>query len=386
MYTTEKEVGVFQPLGIAYIAAVLEKNGHTVSIIDAFGEDWENSYQFDNIKKCRGLTFENIKKRIKQLSPDIVGITVPFTAQVSSALQVASEVKSVNNNIIVVFGGPHPTVKPESCLANPNVDIVVLGEGEYTFLDIVKSIERSADYMHELNEVNGIVFMKNNEIVYTKPREFIEDLDKIPFPARHLLPMEKYQKAVKKGKIIRGAATLFTSRGCPFHCTFCSIHLTMGRKWRARSPENVVDEIKQLIKLYGIKNIDFEDDNLTLDRKRMEEICNLIIRRNLKFKWRTPNGVRADTLDETLLRKMKMAGCEELRFAPESGVQRVINQIIGKNLDLVRVEEVIKLCKKVGIRVRCFFVIGLIGETKKDMLDTVRYARRLEKMGVGVPT
>ena len=132
---------------------------------------------------------------------------------------------------------------------------------------------------------------------------------------------------------------MITSRGCPHNCVFCSIHIVMGRKWRGRSPENVVDEIEQLVHTYHIKQIDFFDDNMTLNTKRMETICDLIAKRGLDIEWYTPNGVRADGLDENLLTKMKASGCKKIRIAPESGVQRVVDQIIKKNLNLKDVEK-----------------------------------------------
>jgi len=155
----------------------------------------------------------------------------------------------------------------------------------------------------------------------------------------------------------------------------------MGKKWRGRSPENVVEELDQLIQTYKVKQIDFTDDNMTFDRKRMERICDLIVEHGLDIEWFTANGVRADTLDENLLRKMKLSGCRNLRLAPESGVQRVVDQIIRKNLDLRKIEQAVVLCRKIGIRVGCFFVIGLIGETKKDIEATIEYARKLRRMG-----
>jgi radical SAM superfamily enzyme YgiQ (UPF0313 family) len=197
--------------------------------------------------------------------------------------------------------------------------------------------------------------------------------------------MQTYFEAVKeiplRGEIRKPWATVVTSRGCPFHCVFCSIHTIMGRKWRGRSPENVVDELEQLVNVYHIKQLDFSDENMTLDRKRMEGICDLIVERGLDLDWFTPNGVRADTLDEKLLTKMKRSGCEKIRIAPESGVQRVVNQVIGKNLDLKAVERAVVLCKKVGIRVGCFFVIGLIGETKEEIRETINFAYKLRRLG-----
>jgi anaerobic magnesium-protoporphyrin IX monomethyl ester cyclase len=200
-----------------------------------------------------------------------------------------------------------------------------------------------------------------------------------------LLPMEEYYAVVKenplRGEVSKPWTIMITSRGCPYDCVFCTHHTVWGRKWRGRSPENVVDELEQVIKTYHVKQIDFLDDNMTLDRKRMENICDLIVKRGLRVEWFTPNGVRADTLDEKLLRKMKRSGCKKIRVAPESGVQRVVDQIIKKNLDLKSVERAVVLCKKVGIKVGCFFVIGLIGETKEEIEETINFAYKLRRLG-----
>jgi anaerobic magnesium-protoporphyrin IX monomethyl ester cyclase len=207
----------------------------------------------------------------------------------------------------------------------------------------------------------------------------------LPFPARHLLPMKVYHEAVKqnplRGEINKPYTIIITSRGCPYNCVFCSNCIVWGKKWRPRSPTNVVDEIEHIIKTFGIKQVDFSDDNMTLDRKRIAEICDLIIKRGLRFEWFTPNGIRADTLDEALLRKMKKAGCKKIRVAPESGVQYVVDNIIKKNLSLETVEQAVIACKHVGIKVGCFFVIGLIGETKADIEKTINFAYKLKRLG-----
>jgi anaerobic magnesium-protoporphyrin IX monomethyl ester cyclase len=210
-------------------------------------------------------------------------------------------------------------------------------------------------------------------------------LDQLPFPARHLLPMDIYAEAVKinplRGEINKPYTIIITSRGCPYNCVFCSSCIVWGKKWRPRSAKNVVDEIEQVVNRFGIKQIDFSDDNMTLDRLRMVEICDQIIQRSIKVEWFTPNGIRADTLDESLLRKMKKAGCKKIRIAPESGVQRIVNEVIKKNLDLKKVEQAVILCKKVGIKVGCFFVLGLIGETKQDIEKTIEFAYKLKSLG-----
>ena len=373
---------VFQPLDIAYVAALLEKQ-HEVLIIDAPTEGWENLEEIDATKYRQGLSNEEIATKVKHWSPRVVGVTVPFSGWWKSTYELISAVKSINQDIIIVVLGLHPSARPKECLANPNVDFVVIGEPEQTMFELVDVLEQKN--LEGIEKVKGIGFVKNGKTVITPLRPPIEDLDSLPFPARHLLPMDKYFEAVKetplRGEIRKPWVMMITSRGCPYDCVFCSIHNVMGKKWRGRSPQNVVDEINQLVHTYKIKQIDFYDDNMTLNKKRMETICDLIMKEGLDIEWYTPNGVRADTLDENLLKKMKASGCKKIRIAPESGVQNVLDKIVKKNLNLKDVEKAVVLSKKVGIKVGCFFVMGLIGETKEDINETIRYAYKLKSLG-----
>ncbi|MCW4045030.1 MAG: B12-binding domain-containing radical SAM protein [Candidatus Bathyarchaeota archaeon] len=372
----------YQPLDIAYVAAVLEKH-HAVCVIDAPTEGWRTLVEIDDKRYRLGLTNAEIAGKIKRWQPRVVVITVPFSGWWETAFEVASSAKSVDKDIVTVLMGLDPSARPADCLAHRCIDFVVIGEPEQTVFELASLLEQGK--AEEVEKVRGIAFVKNGETIITQPRPLLQDLDSLPFPARHLLPMQLYFAAVKenplRGEICKPWAIVITSRGCPYSCVFCTSHTVMGRRWRARSPENVVDELEHLVRVYRVKQIDFLDDNLTLDKKRMEAICDLIVKRGLKIEWFTPSGVRADTLDEPLLRKMKQAGCRKIRLAPESGVQRVVNDIIKKNLSLEAVEKAVFLCKKVGIRVGCFFVIGLIGETKQDIEETIKFAYKLRRLG-----
>ncbi len=375
---------VFQPVEMAYVAAVLERQ-HKVHIIDA-PTDGRSNIEIDGTKYRVGLSNKEIADRIKRWSPDIVGINIPFSGWSKTAFEVASTVKSVDKDIITVLDGTHPSARPEDCLTHPNVDFVVIGEREQTMLELVGALEQGIT--RDLKKIRGIAFTKNGKNVITATRPVIQDLDSLPFPARHLLPMSTYFAAVKeeplRGVIRKPWAAMLTSRGCPYNCVFCSVHIVMGRQWRGRSPENVVDEIEQLISTYQIKQIDFIDNNMSLDKKRMETICDLIVERGLDIEWYTPDGLRADTLDENLLTKMRASGCQKIRIAPESGVQRVVDQIIKKKQDLKEVEKAVVSAKKLGIKVGIFFVIGLIGETKEDIKETIAYAYRLRRLGADI--
>ena len=372
---------VFPPIVLASVAAVLERK-HCVCIIDAPTEGWNNLVEMDETKYRVGLSAQTIAERVGKWKADVVVVEIPFSGWSKTAFEVVSAVKSVSNKIAIVLMGQHPSARPEACLLEANVDFVVIGEPENTVLELVDTLESSKQ---DFTVIDGLGFRQNERPVLTGKRAIIEDLDSLPFPARHLLPMKVYYEAVKetplRGEICKPWTAMITSRGCPYNCVFCSNCIVWGKKWRARSPKNVVDEIEHLVKTYGIRQIDFSDDNMTLDKKRMADICDLIVKRGLHAEWFTPNGVRADTLDEALLRKMKMAGCKKIRIAPESGVQRVVYEVIGKNLDLKSVEQAVVSCKKVGIKVGCFFVIGVIGETKADIEETIRFAYKLKRMG-----
>jgi anaerobic magnesium-protoporphyrin IX monomethyl ester cyclase len=373
---------VYPPIGIAYVAAVLEKQ-HKVSIIDAPTEGWKNLEQIHETNYRMGLANEAIADRIKRWSPDIVEINIPFSGWSNAAFEVASVAKSVDRGIVTVLDGLHPSARPVECLSNPDIDFVVRGEPEYTMRELVGALEKGIT--EDLKKIEGIGFVKNGKTVITPPRPEIQDLDALPFPARHLLPMDIYFEAIKenpiRGEISKRYTIIITSRGCPHRCIFCSNHIVMGKTWRGRSPENVVDELEQIVNTYSIRQIDFFDENMTLKKKRVEDICDLIMERGLDIDWYVPNGVRADTLDEELLRKMSVAGCREIRVAPESGVQRVVDEIIKKNLNLGDVEKAVVLAKKVGMKIGVFLMLGLIGETKEDIKETIKFAYKLKKLG-----
>lgn len=379
---------VFQPLGVLYIAAVLEKK-HNVAVVDATVEGWRNSNETNDIYYL-GLSHDALKKRIEEIKPRVVGISVTFSVNSESAFNVAVLVKKIDEKIIVVMGGPHVTVRPKETLMSSCVDFVVIGEGEETMQELMEKIENnSINDSSVLSAIKGIGYKKVNQAVINPRRPLIQNLDSIPFPARHLIPMEEYFKSMasKKGSRMiytfnEGWASLFTSRGCPYNCNFCTINLTMGRQFRPRSPENVISEIKLLYEKYNIRHINFEDDNLTMNKERAEKIFDLIIENKIDITWSTPNGIRVENIDENLVKKMKQSGCKRVFVAPESGVQRVVSQIIGKSLDLKKIKQAVRLFKKNGIIVDGSFVIGLIGETKMDIWRTIIFALKLKRLGM----
>ncbi len=364
------------PLGLLYIAAVLDKAGYKTEILDAFISD--SSFRKIGNAIEVGMPYEKIKEEIQKRNPFIVGIANPFTSQVEHAIKVANIVKEVDTRILTVVGGPHVSVVPIEFLESAkNVDITVIGEGEYTMLDIIKFFEGNK----KINDIEGIAYRVNGKIVLNSPRPFNENLDELPYPAYHLIDMEQYlnPKTIEYRSFQKRALSMITSRGCPFNCSFCSVHLHMGKTFRAHSVNYVVDHIEHLVNKYHVKTIYFEDDNLTFDIQRFVAICDRIIEKNIKFRWETPNGVRADYLTMDLLKKMKKTGCQSVFVGIESGNQNVLDNIIGKSLQLENVINFAKMSKKIGLKTGAFYIIGFPGETKETMMDTVKFALMMKR-------
>ena len=364
------------PLGLLYIAAVLDKAGYKTEILDAFMTD----FPFRKIGDITevGMPYGKIKEEILRRKPDIVGIANPFTCQVENTVRVADIVKEVDHSILTIVGGPHGTVVPVEFLEEAsNVDIVVIGEGEHTMLDIISFFEGKK----KIDDVQGIAHRRDEKVVLNSPRPFNKNLDELPYPAYHLVEMEKYlnPKRIEYRSFQNRALSMVTSRGCPFNCSFCSVHLHMGKMFRAHSVDYVVDHIEHVVNKYRVKTIYFEDDNLTFDLKRFEAICDKIIEKDIKFQWETPNGIRADYLTLNLLKKMKKSGCQSVFVGIESGDQYVLDNIIGKNLKLQNVIKFAEMCKKIGLKTGAFYVIGFPGETKENMIKTVEFALMLKR-------
>lgn len=378
-------INSFQPSGLGYLAGNLLKSGFQVSILDVLAE----GYNLEEIRgeyKYIGLSVQEIKRRIKKYNPDVVGISILFTAQSRSGHEMAEIVKSTDKKTIVVVGGSYPTTYASEVLDDRNIDFVVLGEGEVTLLEMMKKIEKGD--VIKILRMAGLAYRDDKRVKINKRRPPLVGLDKYSL-AWDLLPMEKYFEAAKNVKSSRCVstfgkrwATIFTSRGCPYTCTFCVGHEVMGRQWRSRTPENVISEMGHLIEKYGIEHFDIEDDNFTLNIDRAKRICDMIIEKGWKIEWSTPNGIRADKVDEELIKKMKKSGCVRTIVAPESGDQWVINNLMKKRINLRKVKQVVSWCKKHRIAVDSFFLLGMPGEKKNNLRNTIAYAKKLRKAGI----
>lgn len=370
------DINPLPPLGLGYIAAVLENQGVEVRIVDSLLMGWHNRIKIDDDIIRVGLSFENIQQIIENYAPDMVGVNCLFTKQRQNAHEICRLAKKIDPSTITVAGGAHPTVLPELVLSDDNVDFVVIGEGENTILDILKLVEGKGENV----QLNGIAFKENGKNIVIPKTRFIKDLDSIPFPAWGLLHLEKYfgLKASHGTRHYSRFAPIITSRGCPAKCTFCSAYRVWGRRFRMRSPENVIEEMRQLKNKYGIKELMFEDDNLTLNIKRAEKIFESMIEDKFNFAWDTPNGVAAFALTEEVILKMKESGCYQLNLALESGSQFVLENIIKKPLKLHKVKPLIKYAKKIGLNTSIYLIIGMPGETLDQIKETFSLAEELE--------
>lgn len=337
---------VAPPLGIAYIAAVLEENNVNVEIIDAAALE---------------MSWEDLEIEIEKSNPDMVAITA-LTPTISNALETAEIAKRTCPEATVVMGGYHPTFNYQEILEKDYVDIVVIGEGEYTIRDLVKTLEEGGD----LENVQGIAF----DDVVTPPRPLIMDLDELPFPARHLLPMDYYKILNMK----LHTATIISGRGCPMQCSFCASAALHGKKLRMRSAKNVVDEMEHLINDHEAGMIAFMDDTFTLKPSRVEEICDEIIRRKLDVYWGCT--ARADTLSDELLQKLSESGCITLFLGVESADQQQLDRV-NKQLTIEKIRRAFQLARKNDIRTVASVVLGMPGDTKDSIQRTISFVREL---------
>jgi radical SAM superfamily enzyme YgiQ (UPF0313 family) len=370
------------PMGLGYIAAVLRDHGFTCVVYNAdynYGDsisltDYSSiSASYSSMRKGYSeylkilQDFGNplwleIQNVIKCISPDIVGIST-MTASFDSGLNVARYVRNYNPDIPIVFGGVHPTVLPEETLNQSEVDIVVRGEGEYVFLDLLEKIN-----LGRISEVKGISYKKNDKIFHNPPADRITDLDKLPFYARDLLfDKEKFPPSAFR--------ILMATRGCPYNCIYCSSPKTWQRKVTFRSPENVINEIIYVKDRYGTEEFSFKDDCLTINKKFIVTLCDLMIKEKINIQWNCQG--RIDTLSGDIVKKMKQAGCTGIYLGIESGNNEILEKI-RKRTTVEQAKEAVRLLKKYDIWVSGYFMFGFPWETETQMFDTIDFIRELD--------
>lgn len=373
-YNRGDDFAVTFPLGLAYLAAILESNGHQPIVIDSLAGYDPPADPVGGLFRV-GMTEAELVAAALRIKPDLIGLTCAYTVQYPTTRSLAQAIKRATD-VPIVIGGAHCSALPGATIAENCFDYVVVGEGEMPLLALCSHLERGTS----LTGVKGIVYRDETGRAQATDKEPLKDVDQVPMPARHLFDMGKYIHSPysHNGSTLRMPyATMITSRGCPLKCSFCSVHTIWGRNNRTRDAQQTVDEIEHLHDKYGIREIHFEDDMLTMDRGRMIDICREIVARKLDITWTTPNGVFVNTLNEPLLTAMRDSGCYQLALAIESGSQPVLRRLMKKNVSLDYARDVVKMMRKLKIDVYFFFIIGMPGETEADVLKTIEYAKDL---------
>jgi anaerobic magnesium-protoporphyrin IX monomethyl ester cyclase len=340
------------PLGLMYLSSYIRPHGYEPHIIDL---------------KIERLDDAELVRRVRQLNPDVIGIGA-FTPDLHAFHSTAQLMKRSFPSVPLVVGGPHASTDPDDAVANEAVDCAVLGEGEATFLDVLNTLAAG----RSLDQVPGLALRgSKGRAVRTAPREPIRDLDAIPFPAWELVDLNRYARFYSFSPMRpRPYMAVFTSRACPYQCTYC--HTIFGKEFRCRSPENVVAELRELKERYNINTIEVCDDIFNLNWRRSTEVCQAIAAANLGTRMAFPNGLRADIMRDDLLQAMVDAGTYFISYAIESGSPR-IQKFIKKRLDLERAREVIARTVRAGIYVNGFFMMGFPTETREEVQMTIDY-------------
>jgi len=337
---------VAPPLGIAYIGAVLENGGFEVEILDGAALE---------------LDWEAMENWIRKAAPQVIAITA-LTPTIDQGLATAKLARRVCPHATIVMGGYHPSFNHTEILEKDYVDVVVIGEGEFTMLELVETLEGGGD----LIQVPGIAYGD----VVTRPRPVVQDLDQLPFPARHLLPMDHYKILNMK----LHTATMISGRGCPMQCSFCASAALHGHRLRMRSAENVVDEMEHLTEEHDAGMIAFMDDTFTLKPSRVEQVCDEIKKRGLDVYWGCT--ARADTISSKMLQKMSDTGCITMFLGVESADQQQLDRV-NKQLTVDKIRRAFTLSRKHDIRTIASVVLGMPGDTRDSISRTIRFVREL---------
>lgn len=338
------------PLGLAYLASISKTKGVDVKIVDA------------NIEQ---LPIKEIVRRAVEYRPDILGVTMT-TPVFNTAVEIITEIKK-NISVTAITGGPHPSALPSETLNTGVVDIVCRGEGEETLLDIFEWFKKKKT----LKDIPAIDYLNNGGLASNGARDFIDNLDKLPFPDWDGFSLDGYSGSERKENL---SLPITTSRGCAAKCCFC--YKTFGHRYRFRSPENVVEEIGYLKSRYNIHEFIVIDDSFALINERVKEICRLIIDRKLNLPWTVPSGIRVSPISENLLNLMKKSGCYRVFFGAESGDPEILKNI-NKGVTLSQIKQAVNLAKRVGLEVGVFFMIGNLGEDEETINKTIRFSLEL---------
>ncbi|MGE5197224.1 MAG: B12-binding domain-containing radical SAM protein [Deltaproteobacteria bacterium] len=343
------------PLGVLYIASII-RNKHqeyNIKIIDYMHE----------VSDFRGFI-----KSVSDFSPDVIGFS-SLTCEFKLFKELTSLARKAAPKSTLIAGGPLASSYCNMAVKDRLVDFAVIGEGELTISELLDTIQNCGDP----SGVKGIAYLKDGEIVITPPREYIQNLDEIPFPSWDLINLKSYSKVPNWNGVLSGEyyAPLMTSRGCIYHCIYC--HDFFGKTFRPRSAENVLSEMEFLYKNHDIREFHIIDDIFNFDLERVRLICNNIIQRKLKIRLSFPNGIRADRMDNETLALLRKAGTYKITYAVESASPR-LQKFIKKNLDLKKAKDIIELTSKMNIVTAGFFMLGFPTETAEEMKETVSFA------------
>lgn len=341
------------PIGLAFLSAYMKERNHDVTLIDMQGSLMDSA---------------ELAIRITEAAPDIVGITA-MTPTIPEALLVAAISKKHAPQAKTVLGGVHPTLAPEELLADSSVDYIIRGEGEESFAALAEALSRGGS----TEDIAGLCFKKNGDLIIREKSALIEDLNTLPIPDYDAFPVERYIEHNRYLRSIRGIS-MIVSRGCPFQCTFCAVHQTMGRKWRTKSPRRVVEEVLDLKRRYRLDGIWFKDSIFNLNRKWTKEFSELMIERNAGIAWQALT--RVDLIDEEELLLMKRAGLTQLDLGIETGSPKSLIRL-KKGITVDKIKEKVKLARK-HVKVFGFFMIGIPGEDESDVRQTFELAKSLE--------
>lgn len=348
---------ISEPLNLGYLAAYLRKNG------------------YQNVDIRIGA-FEDEESIVADASrADIVGITAT-SPMMTHGRELANRIKDINPHTKIVFGGSHPTVLPDSTLEDSNIDFVIRGEGEVTMYELTRAIDEGTS----LEAIAGLSYRKDGKIIHNPARALIKSLDSIPYPARDLYMKETFVfQSSYEGD--RKAACVLSSRGCPFQCTYCASHAVWTRKYRARTPENVMGEIEELIRIYGVRHIYFYDDTFTIQKERTLQFCALLEAQGFDITWGC--NVHVNTVDKDMLLAMKRAGCVELWIGVESGSPLILQEL-KKGSNIQRIEAVFRLSKEIGLKRKAYLMVGAPSESHNTIRETEKFVRKIQPDYVGV--
>jgi magnesium-protoporphyrin IX monomethyl ester (oxidative) cyclase len=366
---------VSEPLGLLYLAAYIRHySQHRVAIVDCL-DTLEISKVSGGLFRY-GVSLEKMIERIAREKPDIVGLTNIFSRKKDDFFNCAQAIRQHFPSVALVTGGTYSSLQPEEVIRESCVDYAIIGEGEESLVSLLEALEMGDTAPHG---IEGLAYRLQGEVHLTPKQHYIKDLDRLPFPARNLINYETYlnSKHVLHGLGLKRAASILTSRSCPNRCNFCSMSKVHGPKWRARSAANVVAEIAELVLKYGVQELFIMDDNFTLSKQRILDICAGIKEKGLKIHWNTPNGLAINTLDEEVLKEMKTAGLSHICVAIETGDNELRNMVIGKRLKDDQIEKVVRAASKLNLHVTAFYIIGMPGETEEKFRKTLEQIRRL---------